>query len=167
VRLTPVEGDSQSFLWYPVYTIQPVVKPAWQPVWQQVVSCKRGLTVRAGVMMIAMMINTGVRCGRGIVTWRVTSDCDVTSEQITNTWLNNGVTRPRGRVRHVEASDLSRRSSYTHWPLTGHYRAAPPSDVSTRAAVCINKNSSRDEIANVNFYAVRPEATRIRWNNAK
>jgi len=27
-----------------------------------------------------------------------------------------------------------------------------------------NKNSSGDEIANVNFY---PEATRIRWNNAK
>jgi len=30
-----------------------------------------------------------------------------------------------------------------------------------------NKNSSGDEIANVNFYTVRPEATRIRWNNAK
>jgi len=29
-----------------------------------------------------------------------------------------------------------------------------------------NKNSSGDEIANVNFYAVRPEATRICWNNA-
>jgi len=28
------------------------------------------------------------------------------------------------------------------------------------------KNSSGDEIANVNFYAVRPEATRIRRNNA-
>jgi len=28
----------------------------------------------------------------------------------------------------------------------------------------IYKNSSGDEIANVNFYAVRPEATRIRWN---
>jgi len=26
----------------------------------------------------------------------------------------------------------------------------------------INKNSSGDDIANVNFYAVRPEATRIR-----
>jgi len=24
-----------------------------------------------------------------------------------------------------------------------------------------------DDIANMNFYAVRPEATRIRWNNAK
>jgi len=31
----------------------------------------------------------------------------------------------------------------------------------------INKNSSGDEIANVNFYAVRPEATWIRWNNEK
>jgi len=30
-----------------------------------------------------------------------------------------------------------------------------------------NKNSSGDEIVNMNFYAVRPEATRIRWNNAK
>jgi len=29
------------------------------------------------------------------------------------------------------------------------------------------KNSSGHEIANVNFYAVRPEDTRIRWNNAK
>jgi len=29
-----------------------------------------------------------------------------------------------------------------------------------------DKNSSRDEIANVNFYAVRPEATPIRRNNA-
>ena len=27
------------------------------------------------------------------------------------------------------------------------------------------KNSSGDERATVNFYAVRPEATRIRWNN--
>ena len=34
-------------------------------------------------------------------------------------------------------------------------------------ATVINKNSSGDEIANVNFYAVHPEATRIRWNNAK
>jgi len=31
----------------------------------------------------------------------------------------------------------------------------------------IYKNSSGDEIANVNFYAVRPEATRIGLNNAK
>jgi len=31
----------------------------------------------------------------------------------------------------------------------------------------LHKNSSGDEIANVKFYAVRPEATRIRWNNAK
>jgi len=31
----------------------------------------------------------------------------------------------------------------------------------------IDKNSSGDEIANVNFYAVRPETTRIRRNNAK
>ena len=30
-----------------------------------------------------------------------------------------------------------------------------------------DKNSSGDDIANVNFYAVRPEVTRIRWNNAK
>jgi len=30
-----------------------------------------------------------------------------------------------------------------------------------------NKNSSGNEIANVNFYAVRPETTRIRRNNAK
>jgi len=29
------------------------------------------------------------------------------------------------------------------------------------------KNSSVDEIANVNFYALRPEDTRIRKNNAK
>jgi len=31
----------------------------------------------------------------------------------------------------------------------------------------IYKNSSGDEIANVNFYAVRPEASGIRYNNAK
>jgi len=30
-----------------------------------------------------------------------------------------------------------------------------------------NENLSGDEIAIVNFYAVCPEATRIRWNNAK
>ena len=43
--------------------------------------------------------------------------------------------------------------------------------MSVHLSVCLlaylNKNSSGDEIANVNFYAVRPEATRIRWNNAK
>jgi len=31
----------------------------------------------------------------------------------------------------------------------------------------LNKNPSGDEIANVNFYPVLPEATRFRWNNAK
>jgi len=39
----------------------------------------------------------------------------------------------------------------------------------TLAAMCtsvVNNNWSGDEIANVNFYTVRPEATRIRWNNA-
>jgi len=30
-----------------------------------------------------------------------------------------------------------------------------------------NKNSSGDEIANVNFYALRPEATQIHSDNAK
>ena len=30
-----------------------------------------------------------------------------------------------------------------------------------------NKNLSEDDIPNVNFYAVRLEATRIRWNNTK
>ena len=32
----------------------------------------------------------------------------------------------------------------------------------TLVRVYVYKNSSGDEIANVNFYAVRPEATRIR-----
>jgi len=31
----------------------------------------------------------------------------------------------------------------------------------------LNQESSGDEIANVNFYAVRQKATRIRLNNAK
>jgi len=30
-----------------------------------------------------------------------------------------------------------------------------------------HKNSSGDEIANVNLYDVRPESYQIRWNNAK
>jgi len=34
-------------------------------------------------------------------------------------------------------------------------------------SILVNKNSSGDEKANVNFYAVRPEATRIHLNNAK
>jgi len=37
----------------------------------------------------------------------------------------------------------------------------------TLAYSYINKNSSEDETANVNFYTVRPEATQIRWNSAK
>jgi len=41
------------------------------------------------------------------------------------------------------------------------------SSISLTAWQTQNKNSSADEIANVNFYAVRPEGTRIRWNNAK
>jgi len=36
------------------------------------------------------------------------------------------------------------------------------SDAARTASKNKNKNSSGDEIANVNFYAVRPEATRIR-----
>jgi len=31
----------------------------------------------------------------------------------------------------------------------------------------LHKNSSGDETANLNFYTVHPEATRIRWNNTK
>jgi len=31
----------------------------------------------------------------------------------------------------------------------------------------VNKNSSGDEIANVNFYAVRPEATQICWKKTQ
>jgi len=38
--------------------------------------------------------------------------------------------------------------------------------VTTKLTTATDKNSSGDEIANVNFYAVRPETTRIRWNNA-
>jgi len=34
--------------------------------------------------------------------------------------------------------------------------------VGLRDVRTLNENSSGDEIANVNFYAVRPEATRIR-----
>jgi len=34
--------------------------------------------------------------------------------------------------------------------------------VVVNCAIKVHKNSSGDEIANVNFYAVRPEATRIR-----
>jgi len=37
----------------------------------------------------------------------------------------------------------------------------------TTVHIMLDKNSSGDEIANVNFYAVRPEASRIRWNNTK
>ena len=36
------------------------------------------------------------------------------------------------------------------------------SDIAQLLHSCMNKNSSGDEIANVNFYAVRPEGTRIR-----
>ena len=34
--------------------------------------------------------------------------------------------------------------------------------IAASSSCMINRNSSGDEIANVNFYAVRPEATRIR-----
>jgi len=59
-------------------------------------------------------------------------------------------------------SDLPEQQTMRHWSkyleekciFTGMYKSN-------------NKNSSGDEIANVNFYAVRPEATRIRRNNAK
>jgi len=42
------------------------------------------------------------------------------------------------------------------------------SDLESVWYTCIfYKNASGDEIANVNFYAVCLEATRICWNNAK
>ena len=41
--MQPVVKPVVESVWQPaVYTIQPVVKPASQPVWQQVVWCKRG-----------------------------------------------------------------------------------------------------------------------------
>ena len=46
---------------------------------------------------------------------------------------------------------------------TGFVRYYISLKFSTKTAnINVNKNSSGDEIANVNFYAMRPEATRIR-----
>jgi len=59
----------------------------------------------------------------------------------------------RGTDRHTD--------THTLMAVTTIYFAS-----STTHAKC-NKNSSGDEIANVSFYAVHPEPTRIRWNNAK
>ena len=51
-------------------------------------------------------------------------------------------------------------------PLSRNFGLNQTTDQPTNRPIK-NKNSSGDEIANVNVYAVRPEATRIRWNNAK
>jgi len=42
-----------------------------------------------------------------------------------------------------------------------------PLESSRCCSLCAYKNSSGDEIANVNFYAVHPESYQICWNNAK
>ena len=72
-----------------------------------------------------------------------------TSQKWGDNWLS-----PKTRIS-VESLLLFRSYWYLH------------SDGGPQWPLHINKNSSGDEIANVNFYAVRPEATRIRWNNAK
>jgi len=61
---------------------------------------------------------------------------------------------------HIRA--LQQTSSVTVQPriFSQHENSSPK-------RVIQNKNSSGDKITNVNFYAVRPQATRIRWNNAK
>jgi len=68
-------------------------------------------------------------------------------------------------VRHIWCLGLNTESeiAYSNTVLT----QAKTLCVANFTAPFMNKNSSGDEIANVNFYAVRPEATQIRWNNAK
>ena len=53
--------------------------------------------------------------------------------------------------KSVTLNDLERRNSLCYFSEFDSFRGA-----------LHNKNSSADEIANVNFYAVRPEGTRIR-----
>jgi len=50
------------------------------------------------------------------------------------------------------------------WPINNLCHSSP---VSFLEQAQQDKNLSGDETANVNFYAVRPEATRIHRNNAK
>jgi len=59
--------------------------------------------------------------------------------------------------------------THTHTHIHAHIHTTRRIDRTEPLARSSNKykNSSGDELANVNFYAVRPEATRIRWNDAK
>ena len=76
------------------------------------------------------------------------------------------------RLRDAETT-VQRTLVYTHTHTHTLFITSPPAPVRSIAmsafvclSVCplayLNKNSSGDEIANVNVYAVRPEATRIR-----
>ena len=89
--------------------------------------------------------------------------------------FNEGKTRHIMRAKERLSESFSYKSTstkvvggrgYATDPVRGTYDA--PSDCLFQSFVnSTDKNSSGDEIANVNFYAVRPEATRIRWNNTK
>jgi len=51
---------------------------------------------------------------------------------------------------------------YEYSTYNSHHKLLVNLQASNMDALKNNKNSSGDEIANVNFYAVRPEANRIR-----
>jgi len=47
-------------------------------------------------------------------------------------------------------------------PVVERYETNPRQRLDIVSVTCQDKNASGDEIANVNFHAVRPEGTRIR-----
>jgi len=87
----------------------------------------------------------------------------------TTSWVHELSTS--GTSYHKKSSRHRRSTrSRTGWIDTGTiwaFSADWPHSPLTSSTSTSNKNSSGHEIANVNVYAVRSEATLIRWNNAK
>ena len=80
-----------------------------------------------------------------------------TDENIENTQNHRLYAHPSAKKRDVVSRDKKLAQTITGSAVALHCRMAH-SEINRK----MDKNSSGDEIANVNFYAVRPEGTRIR-----
>jgi len=81
--------------------------------------------------------------------------------KLTSLWYTASDARPTITFPAAEHHVLRLAPNYTAWRQRHECK-----QLAQKHHVRVH-NSSGDEIAKVNFYAVRPEATQIRWNNAK
>jgi len=95
--------------------------------------------------------------------------CGCIRDRLADTGTEIAPTPSRPR-KNLFTSYSSPACTYSGWPRDICFSSAERKNYANLAANRSTKNTRTHhgyEIANVNFYAVRPESYQIRWNNAK